>query len=55
MAHQKLFDFLNEHCNFVASETDMRDIINIVHEETNQHPDTEADGYIFCGKCGKLK
>jgi hypothetical protein len=19
------------------------------------HPDTEADGYVFCGKCGKMK
>ncbi len=19
------------------------------------HPDTEADGFVFCGKCGKLK
>ena len=19
------------------------------------HPDTEADGFVFCGKCGKMK
>jgi hypothetical protein len=23
--------------------------------DTAPHPDTEADGYVFCGKCGKMK
>jgi hypothetical protein len=23
--------------------------------KAEQYPDTEADGYVFCGKCGKLK
>jgi hypothetical protein len=22
---------------------------------SEQYPDTEADGYVFCGKCGKMK
>jgi hypothetical protein len=21
----------------------------------DKYPDTEADGYVFCGKCGKMK
>lgn len=23
--------------------------------ERGEYPDTEADGYVFCGKCGKMK
>lgn len=23
--------------------------------QTDQHPDTEADGFVFCGKCGGVK
>lgn len=24
-------------------------------EQPDNYPDTEADGYVFCGKCGKMK
>ena len=24
-------------------------------ESSDPYPDTEADGFVFCGKCGKLK
>jgi len=27
----------------------------ITDEVIDQYPDTEADGYVFCGKCGKMK
>ena len=25
------------------------------NKSTEMFPDTEADGYVFCGKCGKMK
>lgn len=24
-------------------------------KSSDTYPDTEADGYVFCGKCGKMK
>lgn len=26
-----------------------------IPESSEEYPDTEAGGYVFCGKCGKMK
>jgi len=44
------------HEKFKALESDIAALESQVQpEETDKYPDTEADGYVFCGKCGKMK
>lgn len=33
-----------------------REEVRLFSEQPNdQYPDNDADGYVFCGKCGKMK
>lgn len=34
---------------------DKRPFEQAEQESKAPYPDTEADGYVFCGKCGKMK
>jgi len=63
MAHEKetLVKFAEavniRHGNPLILPSDIDSFLSTLPEkkEEDQYPDTEADGYVFCGKCGKMK
>ena len=54
-------------CSFNPSDTDAKIVANMINEifdsvildlrqiDENSYPDNQADGFVFCGKCGRLK
>jgi hypothetical protein len=58
MTPEELYEKMNEF--FGYGETIRKSgIIELIKRaksewENRAYPDTEADGYVFCGKCGKM-
>ena len=54
---EKFQDYWNERTTVFVLAYDIDDFLSTLPEEKeeDQYPDTEADGYVFCGKCGKMK
>lgn len=44
-----------EDCDDTGMTIRWMNVQDVLKTRADAYPDTEADGYVFCGKCGKMK